>query len=101
MLESEIFLFIACHALDVVENTDYVKEMVSPAFITAARSVLPNVNERLLLLSAQSKDIWRTVSEFTSYYDQKLDGERTAQWRDFCAIVEAQTHGFSKATLDR
>jgi hypothetical protein len=91
MLESEIFLFIACRALDIVEKTDYVKNMVSPAFIDAAKPVLPKVNEHLLQLSTHPHNIWHTVSEFTSYYDKKLDGERTAQWRDFCAIVETRT----------
>ena len=88
MRESEIFLFIACRSIDIVENTDYVLNMVPPEFIAAANKVLPKVNERLVQLQTQSRDIWHIILEFVRYYDQKLEGERTAKWQDFCLLVE-------------
>lgn len=87
MYESEIFLFVACRTLDIVEGTDYVSRFVSAQFLAAAAAVIPAANLELEILQQQPADIHNIILEYVLYYDARLNNERCCCWNAFCEEI--------------
>jgi len=85
MVESEIFLYVACKTLDQHSGTSFVDEYVHPSFIEHGQKPIIKSNEYISKVSASEQEVKDLVLSYLLNFDEKLrkNDEISIRWTDF------------------
>lgn len=94
MVESEIFLYIACKTLDTHKKSEFVAEFVDPKLIDFGKGAVIKANIHIANITATQSELNQLLSEYLNHYDKKIQtaNEGSERWSVFLSKFKLGGH---------